>query len=360
MKNPELLDIYSDYLLSSFRHTTATGLSAILENSYSHDQISRFLGQSEFDQKDYWLKIKKIVREVETEEGVLAIDDTIAEKPHSSENTLITWHFDHSKGRAVKGINILNFLYINNLENSQSVSLPVSFELITKTETYIDPNTKQEKQRSKVSKNELLQQRLRILTIHNCLKYKYVTWDIWFSAKENFDLVHKELKKYFVAGLKSNRTIALSEEDKLNGKFRSIDSLNLKADQEQKVWLKGLDYELILLKKVFKNEDGSIGEAYLVSNDINLNAETMYEIYQKRWKVEVFHKSLKQNASLNKSPTKYEITQSNHIFAAMIAFCKLEWLKCSNKINHFAIKAKLYLAAIKASFAEVQAFKLNL
>jgi hypothetical protein len=42
MKNP-LLDLYSDYLISSFAQTTATGLSLLLDNEYSHDQITRFL-----------------------------------------------------------------------------------------------------------------------------------------------------------------------------------------------------------------------------------------------------------------------------------------------------------------------------
>ncbi len=39
----EILDLYSDYLLSSFSYTTATGLSGLLEGSLSHDQITRFL-----------------------------------------------------------------------------------------------------------------------------------------------------------------------------------------------------------------------------------------------------------------------------------------------------------------------------
>ncbi|MFT4762560.1 MAG: hypothetical protein ACI9XO_004804, partial [Paraglaciecola sp.] len=41
--------------------------------------------------------------------------------------------------------------------------------------------------------------------------------------------------------------------------------------------------------------------------------------YQDRWGVEVFHKSLKQNVGLEKSPTKVENSQCNHIFATMIA-----------------------------------------
>ena len=97
--------------------------------------------------------------------------------------------------------------------------------------------------------------------------------------------------------------------------------------------------------------------AYIVTNNLDLSYNEIDEIYQKRWKIEEFHKSIKQNAGLAKSPTKYEVTQSNHIFAAMVAYCKLELLKCKEKLNHFALKSKLYIKAIKAAFDELQNLK---
>ena len=91
--------------------------------------------------------------------------------------------------------------------------------------------------------------------------------------------------------------------------------------------------------------------------DLELTYEEQTTIYQKRWKVEEFHKSAKQNASLGKSPTKYEVTQSNHIFCSMISVCKLELLKIKHCKNHFAIKSQLYLKAIKAAYDELQLMK---
>ncbi|OIP55647.1 MAG: hypothetical protein AUK34_12615 [Ignavibacteria bacterium CG2_30_36_16] len=41
--NKEMLETYSDYLLSSFSYTTATGLSMLVEGEISHDKITRFL-----------------------------------------------------------------------------------------------------------------------------------------------------------------------------------------------------------------------------------------------------------------------------------------------------------------------------
>jgi len=359
MKHPQILDIYSDFLLSSFQLVTATGLSKMLDQGYSHDQISRFLAQGKFTQKDFWKMVKKIIRKIERDDAILAIDDVIMEKPHSTENDIISWHWDHSQNRSIKGINILNFLYHTELDNGQSMSIPASFEIIEKTEKFYDQKAKKEKRRSSVSKNELLRERLRILVQHNELKFKYVLWDTWFSSKENFEFVNDKLKRFFIGALKSNRTVALSKQAKLEGKFTKVGQLDLQANRVYKVWIKGLSFEVLLTKQVFKNIDGSSGELYLVTNDLSLSESAISTIYKKRWNVEVFHKSLKQNAGLEKSPTKYEVTQSNHIFASMIAFCKLEFLKLKENTNHFALKSRLYLKAIKAAFEELQELKKN-
>ena len=106
-----LLDLYSDYLLSSFGATTATGLSALVDGQISHDQITRFLSQADYTSKELWHQVKPVVRTMEREDGVLIFDDTIQEKPHTDENELICWHFDHSKNRSVKGLNLLNCVY---------------------------------------------------------------------------------------------------------------------------------------------------------------------------------------------------------------------------------------------------------
>jgi len=79
--------------------------------------------------------------------------------------------------------------------------------------------------------------------------------------------------------------------------------------------------------------------------------------YKKRWSIEEYHKSIKQNTGAEKSPTRTVRTQQNHLFATILAYIKLEKLKFTNKMNHFAMKSKLYLAAIKAAFKELNQIK---
>jgi hypothetical protein len=58
---------------------------------------------------------------------------------------------------------------------------------------------------------------------------------------------------------------------------------------------------------------------------------------------------LKQNVSLAKSPTQTKQTQTNHFFAALCGYIKLEMLKVETKTNHFALKTKLYINALQSA-----------
>ena len=145
-------------------------------------------------------------------------------------------------------------------------------------------------------------------------------------------------KHDFVFPLKENRKIAVSAQDKLAGRYVHLSSLELEANAVLEIWLEGVTFPLLLCKQVFTNKDGSQGALYLVTSDTNQCAAAIQAIYQKRWKVEEYHKSLKSNASFAKSPTKTIRTQSNHIFACLWAYVKLEQLRMQTKRNHFAMK----------------------
>lgn len=136
MKQNKMLDLYSDYLLASFSATTATGLSELLDGKVSHDQVTRFLSTHKKTSADLWRIVKPMVRQVQSDDGFLIIDDSIEEKPYTDENDIICWHYDHAKGCNVKGINFMTALY-----HAQGVSLPIGFHLIAKTESYFDEKT---------------------------------------------------------------------------------------------------------------------------------------------------------------------------------------------------------------------------
>ena len=69
MPNDELLDLYSDYLISAFGQTTATGLAAVLNGQISHDRVQRWLASPARTSQDVWRVVKPHVRAAAEEIG---------------------------------------------------------------------------------------------------------------------------------------------------------------------------------------------------------------------------------------------------------------------------------------------------
>jgi hypothetical protein len=349
--NKSLLDLYTDYLISSFGQATATGLAQLLDGEISHDQVTRFLASQPKTSADLWRVVKPLVRQMERHDAVLIIDDSIEEKPHTEENEIICWHWDQSKQRNVKGINFLTALYC-----ASEVALPVAFDLVTKTEHYVDAKTGKAKRRSDMTKNA----RYRMLLLacaHNQLRFAYVLNDAWYASSDNMCFVVQTIKKHFVMPLKENRKVAISLADKQSGHYVAISTLDLPEGTTRQVWLEAVDFPLLAVKQLFTNEDGTTGLLYLVTSDLKLGYDRITTLYKRRWSVEVYHKSLKQNASLEKSPTRTTTTQRNHLYGSLCAYIKLESLKIKTRLNHFALKSKIYISALKSAYAEL--VKLN-
>lgn len=189
----------------------------MLEGEISHDQVTRLLSQSYFSSSYLWLSVKSTVRDIENKDGVLIFDDTIVEKPYTKENDIITWHYDHSKGRSVTGINILNAVY-----NVGDINIPVAYEIIDKPIQYCDIKTRKVKRRRYVTKNDLLVQMLRTSEKNNLL-YSYVLTDSWYASVNNMKEIKLNFEKDFIMAIKSNRLVALSLEDKRQGCFVRIE-----------------------------------------------------------------------------------------------------------------------------------------
>lgn len=355
----KLLDLYTDYLQVTFGQASATGLSDLLDSAVSHDKFTRLLSKGEFSSADLWRSVKSLVREHQSADACLIFDDVIVHKPHTAESELVTWHFDHTTNRSVKGINLLTAFYHSQLPPPQKPPLrvPVLFQAVTKEIHFCDLKTRREKRRSAVTKNEMLR-RMVAQSIKNQLLFRYVLADSWFASSENMLFIARR-KKFFIFDLKANRLAATSPENRNKGRFVSIDELELPENTPVRLYLKDLEIQISVCKQVFRNEDSEVqGVRYLASNDFKLAADDFAALYKKRWSVEEYHKSLKQNTAIAKSPTRTTRTQLNHLFSSMLAYVKFERLKFAHKLNHFALKSKLYAVALKAAFKELSVLKL--
>ncbi len=347
----DLIKLYSDYLLSSYGMTTATGLSEIPDGAFSHDRITRLLSGNEFTSKTLWRFVKPVVRQAEKSDGVLIPDDTIQEKPSGRENGLISWHSDHTENRNVKGINLLNCVY-----HTGETTVPVAYQLIEKTIWYSDLKTRKERHKSEDTKNYYFRELIGVCCRNNLL-FRYVPADSWFCSDDNMTFICHNCSRDFIMTAKSNRRVSLSEEDKKQGRSQRIDTVNIPEDKPVKGWIAGIDFPVLLFRQVFKNKDDSTGTLCLVCSDPDCDAEALRTICKKRWKAEEFHKPLKSNAAMAKSPAHTVRTQSNHLFLSIYSVFRPETFSLKLKMNHFQIRAKLYITAISSAFKQFQKFK---
>jgi hypothetical protein len=223
------MDLYTEYLLSSFGQVTATGLSDLLDGSLSHDKITRMLSSERSLSQELWHNVKPLIREHESSDACLIFDDTIVSKPYTDENDMICWHWDHSKNRNEKGINLLTaFYHTLSSAESEALRVPVAFECVKKNIRFIDEKTGKEKRKSWVTKNEMMRSMIKLAIENQHLIFRYVLADSWFASSDNMLFIHKQ-KKYFVMDMKSNRLCMFATADRNRGQWTNLDKLALQV-----------------------------------------------------------------------------------------------------------------------------------
>lgn len=346
----DLFRLYVDSLLSTFSKSTATSVSAMVEGAYSHDDITRFLANNQLSSRDLWYQVKSIVRTIESEYGIIIVDDSISHKPHMDENDIVCWHYDHTSGKSIKGINIVSVLY-----HSQGLSIPVAYTVVKKTERSIDSTTGKEKRFSAQTKNEHF--RTMLTQSAKNMRFRYVLSDVWYASVENMKYIKDTLRRDFVMPLKTNRKVALSAAEKRSGKYVTVETLQPKVNEHLTVYLEGLTFPVRLVRQVFTNKDHSQGVLYLVCSDMTLTYQHITDLYQKRWKIEEYHKALKQQCALSCSPAHSVKTQSSHIFCSLCAFVKLELMHRITTVSYEGLKLNLHLLALKTAFKHLRSLQ---
>ena len=345
MLKSSLLDLYTDYLIAGCSQATATGFSAVLDSQVTHDMATQLLSSGYINSRRLWSMVKPMCEEIEDENGVLIIDDSIEAKPYTDCSDLICWHFDHTVNRSVKGVNFVSAIYDN-----WKMSLPIGVCFVNKDVSYVDKEGKT-KRKSSVSKQEHFRTLVKHGTQH--LRFRYVLADSWFACSENMQFVMEDCGRDFIMALKENRKVALSKEDKANGKYISIkEAVSEKCVRP--VYVEQLDFPILIAKQVFKDGNGVACTLYLACSDLSLSYEQISTIYQRRWKVEEYHKSIKSNTAFPKSPTRTTVTQQSHFIASIMAYVKLERLKIRCSKNHFALKSLMLVNATKAAWYTMQ------
>lgn len=334
-----LLETYTDFLIFNQGQASATTFSESTEGLISHDKFTRFLNSRDFTSRDLWNASSSLSKGIKG--GVLAIDDFINEKPYSKLSDINCYHYSHMKGRCVRGIEVLNALYTDG-----EISVPIDYKIISKPIECCDLKTRRVRKKALVTKNTLALELIES-ALDKCLDLAYITADSWFCCSRTLSFIHKKNKKYIFA-IKSNRKIFLTKEDREKNLGSRLSEAELEDETPLPFFINNVDHKVYITKKTFTNGDGTRGVLFLVTNDGDLSGSDLYSIYHKRWGIEVFHKSVKNNTSLSKSPASKQRAQKNHIFCSFYAYLKLERTKEKQKKNHFRLKRDIQILMLKS------------
>lgn len=300
------LDLYVDFLIASQKQYSGLELSKVSPKNMAHDSVNRWLAKNKLTPKIVWKESQSMV---ELKSGYLVIDDTLLDKPYARDMALVKKQYSGKHHGLASGINLVNMVWTDGEK-----TIPIDYRVY-------DPT------RDGKTKNHHAQEMLNYAEIRG-FHPDYVLMDSWYSSIENLKNINKKKWKW-IAALKCNRLVSLTQ-----GIYLPVSDLDWTSKQVHKVWLKAYGFVLVS-KIVFENEDIT----YIATNDLSLtDAETIKSHSNHRWKIENFHRGIKQCCGVERCYSVLERSQRNHILCAFLAFLKLEAERIQKNISWYEQK----------------------
>jgi len=308
---------YCQFLISAQENYTMTHFADHYDGE-SHDAVRRFLVGDKLTGRIVWEHVKDEIEECPN--GFLVFDDSILDKNHSRNIELVRKQYSGNAHGLINGIGMINCVYVNPDTKQYWI---VDYRIY-------DPTND--------GKNKLTHVREMLISAvaDKCLKFTGVLFDSWYTSKELLLLV-ESLKKYYCCPLKSNRKV-----DDSGGQhpYTSVNELNWNADE--------LEYgKIIKIKEFPKNhkvklfwvEVSENRTDWVVTNDLSQNStQAVQEVCALRWKIEQFHREIKQVTGIEKCQACAARIQRNHIACAVLVWSFLKSVARKTRTTIYKVK----------------------
>lgn len=283
----------------------------------AHDAYTRLLYREPPDSQALWAEVEECVHR---ECGLLVVDDSTLDKPHSRHMGLVTRHWSGKHQRVVSGINLISLVWTDGQK-----SLPCDFRLYDKAHDQLD-------------KNDHFQHML-FMAVARGFQPRRVAFDSWYASLRNLKHV-RACGWSWLTQLKANRLV---DPDGAGNRPVALVCLPLTGGV---VHLKG--YGLI---RVFKIATPHGGVEYWATNDLTCTLEDLATDVAEVWAIEAYHRGLKQFCGIERAQYRQAIAQRNHIGLAIRAFLRLECHRAVTGVSWFEAKHSIVREAIRAYLA---------
>lgn len=290
---------YCQYLLSSQTNYTITNLANHIQG-ISHDTINRYLTIEKLTPKLIWDWVSP---EIQSDpEGILIFDDTVSDKRFSDKIELVRRQYSGNEHRVIRGIGLVSCVYVN----------PKTEEFWVIDYRVYDPDGDGK------TKLDHVEDMLLNVIYQKKLAFQKVLMDSWYASQKLMLLIDK-LEKIYYCPLKKNRLV-----DDTGGieKYQRIENLTWNSLEIQQGKLIKINKfpkkKKVKLFRVFVSTDRT---EYIATNDLNQSATDEVKKQVKfRWKIEEFHRGVKQLTGLEACQCRKARIQRNHITCAFLVW----------------------------------------
>lgn len=306
--------LYVQFLLSAQNNFSCSELGRVSPKSMAHDAPTRSLKREKLTPRILW---KNARAHVDARTGYLVADDTVIDKPRSQDIQLVKWQYSGTHHDVVKGIGLETLLWTKDGDEH----IPVDYRVY-------------HPQSDGKTKNEHFREMIRLAHYRNFTP-AYVLIDTWYTSLDNLKYLDSFSWKW-IAPLQKNRIISTAPKQ-----YCRIEELDI-PEQGLVVHLKAYGFV-----KVFKEVSKTGDVEYRGTNDLNLSKLDVKSIYAKRWKIEEYHRGLKQETGIAKCQSRLQRSQRNHIWCSIHAFLILELHRMKTNISWQEAKLSIAREAIR-------------
>lgn len=294
---------YCQYLLSSQINYTLTNLANHLE-TVSHDRINRYLIREKLTPRFLWEQVKPLI--LVHENAYVIFDDTVLDKRYAEDIQLTRRQYSGNEHGVVRGIGLVNCVYVN----------PVAGQFWVIDYRIYDPDG------DGLSKLDHVKEMLQNLVYHKLLSFHTVLMDSWYATKDLMQYIDN-LGKYYYCPLKKNRLVDDTEGVEKYKHLQSVNWSQTELQQGKIIKIKGFPKDKkVKLFRVIVSTDKT---EYVVTNDLNQDStDAIQQVCDIRWKIEEFHRELKQLTGVESCQCRKARIQRNHISCAMLVWLRLK------------------------------------
>ena len=289
--------------------------------TFSHDAINRYLKNDYITPSVVWSSIKNQI--TYSPHGYLIFDDTVLDKRHSSVIEGVRRQYSGNEKGVIKGLGVVNCVYVNP---ETEASWIIDWRLYA-------PETDGK------TKLDHVQEMFDNAILHKQLPFQTVLMDSWYATKDL--MLHIDRAgKLFYCPLKNNRLV-----DDSGGQrpYQAISSLTWTPDElEHGKLIKIKAFPGNKKVKLFRVVVTSHRTDWVVTNDLSQNStDDTQKVCAVRWKIEQYHREVKQTLGIERCQCRSLRAQKNHIGCVILAWHQVTaWVR-KQKTNIYAFKSGL-------------------